>query len=382
MGVRLVVMGPQYSHSGKAKDSSAYEKVTEILSYKGASPRYCKNLLLFLAPDKTKLDGLVQSVCQFLAWDSIIDDKDALNLDVSQSNQATQKQKDTDKTVDFLLQETYQWLLVPTQPDPQNPIIWEEIRLQGQDSLILRASRKLIHEEHLIANYSASRLRLEVLDLYIWRNANHIDSKALWKYLTNYPYLPRLKNEQVLIDAIQEGVAALLRTENFAYATGYDEAKQRYLGLKACEHITATLSSQSWLVKPDVADRQLIADAEEQELRRQQEQIARGESAINDNSAVIANNTETSSGNSTTTPQKQLRRFYGSIDLDPLRVTRDAGLVANEVLQHLASLVGADVQVTLEVQVQLPDGVPDHVIRTVSENCRTLKFKTHSFEEE
>ncbi|AUB44950.1 putative ATPase, AAA+ superfamily (plasmid) [Nostoc flagelliforme CCNUN1] len=382
MGVRLVVLGPQYSHNGKAKDSSAYEKVTEIVSYKGASPRYCKNLLLFLTPDKTKLDGLVQSVCQFLAWDSIVGDKDTLNLDVSQSKQATQKQKDTDKTVDFLLQETYQWLLVPTQPDPQNPIIWEEIRLQGQDSLILRASRKLIHEEHLIANYSASRLRLEVLDLYIWRNANHIDLKALWKYLTNYPYLPRLKNEQVLLDAVQEGVAALLRTENFAYATGYDEAKQRYLGLKACEGITATLSSQSWLVKPDVADRQLNADADEQQRQRQEEQIARGESAIDDNSTVITDNAGTSSGNSTTTPQKQLRRFYGSIDLDPLRVTRDAGLVANEVLQHLASLVGADVQVTLEVQVQLPDGVPDHVIRTVSENCRTLKFKNHGFEDE
>ncbi|MHC5863085.1 hypothetical protein, partial [Nostoc sp.] len=77
---------------------------------------------MFLTPDKTKLDGLVQSVCQFLAWDSIVGDKDTLNLDVSQSKQATQKQKDTDKTVDFLLQETYQWLLVPTQPDPQNPI--------------------------------------------------------------------------------------------------------------------------------------------------------------------------------------------------------------------------------------------------------------------
>ncbi|MBW4585892.1 hypothetical protein G7B40_004750 [Aetokthonos hydrillicola Thurmond2011] len=65
-----------------------------------------------------------------------------------------------------------------------------------------------------------------------------------------------------------------------------------------------------------------------------------------------------------------------------MRVTRDAGLVVNEVLQHLASLVDADVKVTLEVQVQLPNGVPDHVIRTVSENCRTLKFKTHNFEEE
>lgn len=382
MGVRLVVLGPQYSHSSKAKDSSAYEKVTEILSYKGASPRYCKNLLLFLAPDKTKLDGLEQSVCQFLAWDSIVRDKEALNLDVSQSNQATQKQKDTDKTVTFLLQETYQWLLVPAQPDPQNPIIWEEIRLQGQDSPILRASRKLVHEEYLIPLYSATRLRLEVLDLYIWRNTNHIDLKTLWKYLTNYPYLPRLKNEQVLLDAIQEGVAALLRTENFAYATGYDEAKQRYLGLKACEYITATLSSQSWLVKPDIADRQLNADADEQELRQQEQQTTRGKGTINDNNNANTDNTGTSSGNSTTTPQKQLRRFYGSIDLDPLRVTRDAGLVANEVLQHLASLVGAEMQVTLEVQVQLPDGVPDHVIRTVSENCRTLKFKTHNFEEE
>lgn len=61
---------------------------------------------------------------------------------------------------------------------------------------------------------------------------------------------------------------------------------------------------------------------------------------------------------------------------------RDSGLVANGVLQHLASLVGADVQVTLEIQVQLLDPVPDHVICTVNENCRTLKFKTHSFEED
>ena len=38
---------------------------------------------------------------------------------------------------------------------------------------------------------------------------------------------------------------------------------------------------------------------------------------------------------------------------------RDSGLVANGVLQHLASLVGADVQVTLETQVQLLDPVPD-----------------------
>lgn len=31
---------------------------------------------------------------------------------------------------------------------------------------------------------------------------------------------------------------------------------------------------------------------------------------------------------------------------------------------------------------ELPDGAPDHVVRTVTENCRTLKFGTHGFERE
>jgi hypothetical protein len=40
------------------------------------------------------------------------------------------------------------------------------------------------------------------------------------------------------------------------------------------------------------------------------------------------------------------------------------------------------VEVTLEIQAEIPDGVPDQVVRTVAENCRTLRFKAHGFEEE
>lgn len=49
--------------------------------------------------------------------------------------------------------------------------------------------------------------------------------------------------------------------------------------------------------------------------------------------------------------------------------------------QHRASLVGSKLGVTLEIQVEISDGVPDQVVRTVSENCNTLKFKFHGFEE-
>lgn len=62
--------------------------------------------------------------------------------------------------------------------------------------------------------------------------------------------------------------------------------------------------------------------------------------------------------------------------LDAGRLGRDAGRITEEVLSHLAGLPGANANITLEIQVEIPDGVPENVVRTVMENCRTLKFST------
>jgi hypothetical protein len=75
------------------------------------------------------------------------------------------------------------------------------------------------------------------------------------------------------------------------------------------------------------------------------------------------------------------KRFHGSVKLDPTRVGRDAGRVGDEVVAHLAGLVGSDVQVTLEIHAEIPQGAPEKVVRTVTENCQTLKFSEHGFEE-
>jgi hypothetical protein len=75
-----------------------------------------------------------------------------------------------------------------------------------------------------------------------------------------------------------------------------------------------------------------------------------------------------------------LKRFYGSVELDPDRVGRDAGKIAEEVIQHLSTLAGASVRVVLEIEAQVEDGVPESTQRTVSENCKTLKFKSQGFE--
>ena len=52
--------------------------------------------------------------------------------------------------------ETYQWLLVPTQKEPQASITWEAIRLSGSDPLAERASKKLKSDESVIASFAPS----------------------------------------------------------------------------------------------------------------------------------------------------------------------------------------------------------------------------------
>jgi len=369
LGVRLVVLDPQSYHSRLSEESPARQWLEELLNTKGSSPRYHKNTLLFLAPDQAKIENLERNTAQYLAWQSILDDKEALNLDAFQSNQATTKLSQANEYVDNILTDTYQWLLVPEQPNPQGGIEWKETRLQGQDSPILRASKKAVYENDLLNQYAATNLRLEALDKFLWKNSNHIDLKRLWEYLTQYLYLPRLQNQEVLLEGIRNGVASTVWTDHFAYAEGFDEEKEKYLSLKAGTGINPSISPHSLIVKPEIAQKQFEAEKETEVIQpKPKPELKDGE----DPEPKPKPNPQPTT----------LRRFHGNVEIDAMRLNRDASAIANEVIQHLTALSGAKVKVTLEIEAEIPDGAPDDVVRTVVENCKTLKFQDQSFEAE
>ena len=78
----------------------------------------------------------------------------------------------------------------------------------------------------------------------------------------------------------------------------------------------------------------------------------------------------------------RVRRFHGQVALKAQLTGTDAGKIADEVISHLAGLANADVAVTLEISADLPDGASDQIVRTVTENCRTLRFESQGFERE
>lgn len=379
---RLVLLSPKTPHRQKNENSRAQLAAKEMLDQRGGGPRHYRNMLLFLAPDTDRLADLEQAVRAWLAWTSILQERgaDQLNLDAGGERQANAQLKKNEETIDARLGETYSLLLVPTQ-DGNNPVEWTTARLSGNENLVLRASKKLKRDGQLVTEWSPSNLRLE-LDKWLWRNASHLGVKQLWDYLATYLYLPRLRDEQVLSDAIRQGVGSTTWQENFAYADRVDE-NGRYIGLVAGQLPQIFTNSDSVIVKPEIAQAQFAAGKIEEEKRAgalkyatKEIYTADGPPAHDDPARLQS--LEQAARNAPRPPT----RFQGSVVLDPKRVSSQSDKIAAEVIQHLASLMGANVTVTLEIQAAVPSGVPENVVRTVTENCRTLKFTQQGFESE
>jgi hypothetical protein len=62
------------------------------------------------------------------------------------------------------------------------------------------------------------------------------------------------------------------------------------------------------------------------------------------------------------------------------RVIRDLQKYLDEVITHLSTVNNCEVELMLEVSAQATDGFTQGTVRTVSENCRTLRVDNFGFE--
>jgi hypothetical protein len=310
-----------------------------------------------------------------LAWQSIERDGETLNLDAFQRNQAKTKHEEADTTVTQRMTETYFWILSPAEKkredSEQTAIEWSEGKASGQESLAARASKKLKADGALITNWAGSLLKIDLDRVPLWRG-NQVPVLQLADDFAKYLYLPRLRDTDVLIEAIKDGVALLSwDKDSFAYADSWDEANKRYVGLKYAKRLTITTDSTGLLVRAIAAKAQTNAEAAREPSSTTTTEPADASTDRAGDDKPLSEAT-----------QRLLTRFHATASLNSIRVSRDAGQIAAEVVQHLTKLPGATVEVTIEIQSQIPNGAPDDVVRTISENCRTLKFRNFDFEEE
>jgi len=298
-------------HAYTKEPSNAAERAaTAILETRGNTPRLYRNTLVFLAADKTRFQDLDEAVRKYLAWETIVDEREVRDLSPHQVKQAETQKGAANGTVDARLPEVYQWLLVPVQANPQAKIEWQATRLSGGDGLAARASKKLKSDELLITSFAASRLRMELERVPLWRG-NHVAIKQLVEDFGRYLYLPRLKGPAVLAAAASSGVGLLTwEHDAFAYADGYDEEAGRYQGLQFGKSIhTPDEDGPGLLVKSNVAKAQAQAEAKPRAPEPPEKEPP-------DNPTRK---------DRPPSPQQLLKRYHGTVVLNPTRVGRDAG---------------------------------------------------------
>ena len=403
---KVVIFGPDHVY-GREAGSPAEVAAKALLESRGNGPRVYRNTLIFLAPDRIRMQDLEDAMRQFLAWESIVAEKVALDLTATQISQAENQRSLSDETVHARIGETYQWVIVPEQKDPYDAVHFTFLRVTGQEALAQRVCRKLKNEEHLLSSLGGSILKMHMDRIPLWRN-NHVSIAQLVEDFAKYTYLPRLKSPHILLDAISQGLSELTwERDTFAYADAWDENEQRYRGLRAGEYISLTdENSPALLVKPEIAAAQLSVEMElhtqeytqgcdgqpsavmnrpiaslfDDGTRKDEATLYgnRGYGEIIDN----ASGTRSYDGRQEMQAGAAYRRFHGSVELDSLRTVRDVSTIMEEVISHLQHAEGATVHLVLEIDARFPKGVSETTLRTVTENARSLKFTDQGFEKD
>jgi hypothetical protein len=391
--LRLVILGPDHPHKQGNMASAAVVEATDILKTHGTAHRDYRNRLVFLACDQTRAGELGQAVRMYLAWSYLVEKAEELNLDPNNQRQAQTKVTEYNQVVEQRVQEVYQWALAPTQPpigsDADVIARWEDFRVQGADPLAVRVGKKLKNEQVLTADLGGNVLKHEIDKVPLWRG-DQVSVTQLEDDFCKYLYLPRLVSLTALHAAIRDGVSRII--DGFGYADAYNEAEGAYENLRVGVVLDGSRSLTGVLVKGDVADAYLTAQRQAQDAAAVTTATPPSDDTGDDGFTLTPPGngaTHTGSQGMAVAPRPspaqgtvKPTRFHGTVKLDPRTVSTGAGQVSKEVVQHLLSLLGSEVEIVVEIHAKNGNGFGEGLVRTISENCRTLKFDSHGFEEE
>jgi len=371
-GVRAVVLGIAHPHTGR-DGSAAHKEAKDILMQRGSTPRVYRNMLVFLAAEDRQLENLKSAMRSALAWAEIVKEIDRLNLTQSDSALAKSKLTEANETLKTRMKEAWCYLLYPVQESAQSDLTWSSAKIPAQDGLLARASKKLASDEGLLPELGPARLDRE-LQKYIWNGKPHLLLKDLWEYLNRYTYLPRLKNQTVLVKAVQAAVAGMIPGP-FAYAERWEEATQTYHGLLIDKSTGASvvIDSDSVIIKPDVALAHLPAPKVVSPVSGASEAPANPPSGDPPRAGPSVGAT-TGAGSGTTVSERLPTRFIGTVMISSERPARDIHQIVEAIVEQLTTLPGSEVSLKLEIDAEVPGGLDRAKVRTLMENATTLGF--------
>ena len=386
-GPRLVVLPTNAAYS-RSETNQALTAAEEILRNRGDQPRQKQNRLIFLAPDYDVVSRLKEQARIFLAWKSIVTDIENgnLNQDLSHLNQAKRNRDGAEQSLSQLVRETYKWLVAPIEEFVKGKpeLNWEVVSISPTaPNLIQAIEERLREEEWMIYEWSPIHLLNILNQWYLKGDVKDVGTLKVWQDSCHYLYLPRLVNDSVFRNAINQGVES---EDYFGFASGKEG--DRYLGFTFGRGSIATLDESSLLIDREAA----VAYRERTTQPPQPTPDPGGMGGEPGGSSTPSGGSGGAEpqppsrggmgGAGTPTPAATKKQFYGTISLDPVKAKMDFATIMDEVVQQFTAKLGVNVKISVEIEASSQDGFDESMQRTVKENCNVLRFNSAEFEEE
>ena len=358
--VQLVILPPSKALPNRSRENDeAAAAAQDILLNRGEAPRIHRNALLFLAARNDEIRSLRSSARTYLAWHSILNgDRRVANLTGDRLNQASSSLRGADRQLSEALVRAYRWAMAPSQENPQRAdygLSVFQTNPTDTGDIVDSALGHLIKAEVLVDEISPSAL-VSMLQQYVWSSPNysdHIGVDNLWELMTRNVYLHRLRNRNVLLKCIAEGVSE----GRFGYAETYNDEK--YEGMcfgESMPYPSSTDSGSGLLVAPEMA--QLV--------------IEEGSPIIApDPSPIVVPDDPPVDPLPDPTPPAGPKRIVvtktiqNDISLDDINLLRD------EIIRNLSADSGA-VTVKITITANKPEGFSESTARAVRENSDQL----------
>ena len=357
--VQLIILSPDKALPNRSRENDeAAAAALDILLNRGDAPRIHRNALLFLTAKNDEIRALRNIVKTYLAWHSILNgDRRIPNITGDRLNQASSSLRNANSQLSEILVRAYRWAMAPSQEDPQQAdyrLSTLQTNAVETGDIVDSAFQKFIQEEVLIDEISPIAL-VRVLERYVWSHQNyndHIPIDKLWELMTGNIYLHRLRDRDVLLKCITQGVSE----SKFGYATGYNG--KEYEGLCFGRSLSFMDADSGLLVHPEMA--QLIIEGGIDPDH--------SPDVLPDDASTTAPDVESPPDPTPPAAPKRIvvtKTIQNDISLDDINLLRD------EIIRNLNADDGS-VTVEIVITANKPEGFSESTARSVRENSAQL----------
>jgi hypothetical protein len=217
-------------------------------------------------------------------------------------------------------------------------------------------------------------LRDTLKKLYWKDGKDAVGAMAFWEDMQRYLYLPRLDDQHVLEQAISKGAGS----KDF-FGTAYGQTGDVFDGFKFGD-ANVQFDDTLLLIEPEAARRyeadlsvSLKPGAGLVDGVTPQPTGVPGQSALFQ-PPVGAPDAVATMGSG------KPKSFYGSVEVSPATAKMRLVQLAEEIISNLVADPLAELKITVEINANFPNGATDQIKRAVSENAKSLGFKTSTWE--